>query len=308
VKHIIYKITNLLNGKFYIGKHSSKKNNDNYFGSGIAINNAIKKYGIKNFKKEILFEFETEQEALQQESKIVNIKLINDPNCYNMTMGGRGSFFHCQTPETREKIAKKLRGKKLSEEHKKKISSKGRKHSKTFKEKMKIRMSGINNPMYGKKHSIETLEKIRNSSTGRKLSEESRKKISKFHKGKILSLETRKKISQNQIGKKDSEETKLKKSLSHIGKRPSKETIEKLSKSLKGRKFTDEHRKKLSISASKKIGKKNPNFRNPNEKELSIIKDNLNKSINFIINKLKEEKCIMARSRLIRIIESIKKS
>ena len=48
----IYKITNLINGKIYIGQEF--KNNPNYFGSGQVIKNAIKKYSIVNFKKEIL--------------------------------------------------------------------------------------------------------------------------------------------------------------------------------------------------------------------------------------------------------------
>lgn len=49
----IYKITNLINGKIYIGKRvrETKKDIKNYYGSGIAIKNAIIKYGIENFKK-----------------------------------------------------------------------------------------------------------------------------------------------------------------------------------------------------------------------------------------------------------------
>jgi hypothetical protein len=49
---IIYKTTNLINGKIYVGQDS--KNNPKYLGSGIVLNHAIKKYGKDNFKKEIL--------------------------------------------------------------------------------------------------------------------------------------------------------------------------------------------------------------------------------------------------------------
>ena len=49
---IIYKTTNLINGKIYIGKDS--KNDPNYFGSGLLLRQSIKKYGKKNFKKEII--------------------------------------------------------------------------------------------------------------------------------------------------------------------------------------------------------------------------------------------------------------
>jgi len=46
MKHYVYKITNNINDKIYIGKHSSKDiNRDSYLGSGIAISKAIKKYG-----------------------------------------------------------------------------------------------------------------------------------------------------------------------------------------------------------------------------------------------------------------------
>ena len=49
---IIYKTTNLINSKIYVGQDS--KNNYNYLGSGIIIKKAIKKYGKENFKKEII--------------------------------------------------------------------------------------------------------------------------------------------------------------------------------------------------------------------------------------------------------------
>ena len=49
---IIYKTTNLINNKIYIGQDS--RNNPYYYGSGTIITLAIKKYGKNNFKKEIL--------------------------------------------------------------------------------------------------------------------------------------------------------------------------------------------------------------------------------------------------------------
>ena len=86
--HTIYKITNMINGKFYYGVHSTEQINDNYMGSGNGIRNAIKKYGIENFKKEIICVFEDREQALTFEKSLVSEQLILDPMCYNSTVGG----------------------------------------------------------------------------------------------------------------------------------------------------------------------------------------------------------------------------
>ena len=61
---------------------------DDYFGSGRRINNAVKKYGIENFKKENLLFFDTYKQALDYEIEFVNEILIKDPSCYNLACGG----------------------------------------------------------------------------------------------------------------------------------------------------------------------------------------------------------------------------
>jgi hypothetical protein len=45
MNYFIYKTTNLLNGKYYIGMHVTNQIDDGYLGSGKYLNNAIKKYG-----------------------------------------------------------------------------------------------------------------------------------------------------------------------------------------------------------------------------------------------------------------------
>lgn len=88
-RHIIYKIKNLKNGRYYIGRHSTTNINDGYMGSGKAIINAIKKYGEEEFVKEILAETETSSELWELEKQIVNEYVVSDPLSYNMAFGGK---------------------------------------------------------------------------------------------------------------------------------------------------------------------------------------------------------------------------
>ena len=88
--YTIYKVTNKINGKFYIGKHQTKKLNDHYYGSGKKLLAAIKKYGKENFSKEILFVFETEQEMNDKEKELITEEFVKRPDTYNVGVGGEG--------------------------------------------------------------------------------------------------------------------------------------------------------------------------------------------------------------------------
>lgn len=88
--HLVYKITNKINGHYYIGVHSTKNIEDGYMGSGTLIRRAVKKYGVRNFTREILFVFDTRDEAYAKEEELVNINLLQDPDCYNLVYGGNG--------------------------------------------------------------------------------------------------------------------------------------------------------------------------------------------------------------------------
>jgi len=88
--YIVYKTTNILNNRYYIGVHhlDSKTARKSYIGSGSLLKSAIKKYGKKNFVRETLFEFKNLQDALNKEKEIVTVEFIKDDSNYNLTEGG----------------------------------------------------------------------------------------------------------------------------------------------------------------------------------------------------------------------------
>ena len=73
--YTVYKTTNLLNNKIYIGLHETEDLNDSYLGSGILLKQAIKKYGSNNFKKEILFVYDNKIEMINKEKEL-NLKIL----------------------------------------------------------------------------------------------------------------------------------------------------------------------------------------------------------------------------------------
>lgn len=224
MKHLVYKVINLINNKIYIGVHSTNNLNDNYLGSGNVLKKALIKYGKENFIKKILFICECREHALIIESEIVNLDFIEQKDTYNMITGGFGCF--SISNETRQKISDSNKGKKRTEETKRKIGNahKGKKISDEQKLLLsnlkKDSMIGIGNPMYGLKHSEESKLKMKLKKINKKLSEDHKRKLSKAKDGKISTMK----------GKKHSEETKL-----------------KMSKIRKGVKHSEEHKRKLSI-------------------------------------------------------------
>ena len=93
MNHYVYEITNLINGKKYIGKRSCHCpiEEDSYMGSGTLLKRAIDKYSIENFKKEILQVCNSEDEAYELETKYIeNVKAYSDRKYYNIACGGKG--------------------------------------------------------------------------------------------------------------------------------------------------------------------------------------------------------------------------
>ena len=129
MKHFLYKITNQINGKIYIGAHSGSED-DQYFGSGKLLLAALKKHGRKNFIKEILQSFDDRESMFLREAEIVNQEFIDRPDVYNLVLGGSGGsiiqnrkpFIGKHTAETKQKISLSLRGNEVSDETRKKLS------------------------------------------------------------------------------------------------------------------------------------------------------------------------------------------
>lgn len=249
MKGIIYKTTNLITNKIYIGQTIT--NNKNYLGSGIYFLKSLKKYGRENFKREILES--VNDLKLLDEKEIYWIKKLNstDPKIgYNINDGGQGVNKKCSkhTKEWKEMMSKKnsgsnnpFFGKKHSEASKKKMS-KSIKESQLFKDavsnperlkKQKERMTGKNNPNYGKKISEKQKQILRDTHKNKIVSEKTKQKLSDALKGRKLSETHKKKIGNAHRNKIVSEETKNKISLSNTGKVKSQKEKDKISKSMK---------------------------------------------------------------------------
>ena len=90
--YTVYQITNKINGKIYIGKHQTKDLNDGYMGSGKNLHSAIAKCGIENFQKEILFQFDNEEEMNAKEAELVTEEFCLSEDTYNICPGGQGGW------------------------------------------------------------------------------------------------------------------------------------------------------------------------------------------------------------------------
>lgn len=214
----IYKTINLINGKIYVGQ--SFKDNDKYIGSGKLLKKAIRKYGIKNFRKEIIEKCIPDKKVLDEREKywISYYNSTNKKIGYNIALGGQYGWMS------------------------------GLKHSESTKEKMRRKRTGDKNAFYGKKHTSESKEKI----------SQSLKKSKKFHLS-VSKKERCEKISKAMKKKVVSQETREKLSLAHKGRKKTPEQIEKMReignklKPFLGKKHSEESRKKMSEKNKGKI-------------------------------------------------------
>ena len=102
MRHTVYRTTNTVNGKIYIGAHATQDPHDSYLGSGSAITAAIKKYGRAAFVKEVLFDFDTRKEMLDKERELVPMEFCLREDTYNLKVGGR---YGTLSPAARKKLS-----------------------------------------------------------------------------------------------------------------------------------------------------------------------------------------------------------
>lgn len=177
-KNVIYKCTNLLNGKIYIGlttqalstrvsRHKRDHVDESNPRFNIIFYRALRKYGWRNFKWEVIDSAESLDSLCEKEQYWINhyrtFIHFNDSNGYNMTLGGEGT-----------------KGLQLFGQDN---GFYGRKHTDETKRLISVNhsdVSGENNPMYGKEQSKETRDKIRQKALGRKRTDEANKKIKDF--------------------------------------------------------------------------------------------------------------------------------
>ena len=191
----VYKITNLVNGKVYIG--ASKRIEDRWREHKKRINSPIhsdlETYGLDNFKFEVLLEC-PEDMLCQWERDMIALYDSDDPEKgYNSPKDRPYSL----------KLSEALKGRphaSFSEEVKRKMSEakKGRKRA-PFSEETKRKMSEAKKGRKIAPHSEEAKRKMSESHKGHKFSEEHKRKISEANRGRHnipCSEEARRKISE----------------------------------------------------------------------------------------------------------------
>ena len=120
-KYVIYKTTNLINGRWYIGRRILRSENDPYLGSGKLLKQAIRKHGKENFKREFLHVYDDYQSMIDKERELVNEDVINDSMSYNISFGGlsarlfgkdNGMYGHTHKKSTKRKMSCKATNRK----------------------------------------------------------------------------------------------------------------------------------------------------------------------------------------------------
>lgn len=261
IVYFIYLTINKVNGKMYIGQHHCKREEqftDGYLGSGSALQQAIKKYGVDNFERIILEYANSPEELNALEERYVDVTIVENDLYYNLKTGGMQHII-------------------FSEETRKKISEACRNISEETRQRMSESHLGQIPWCLGKHHSEETKQKLRAINSGKTVSQETRCKISIATRGeknpfygKHHTDAARQRLREVNLGKHHNEETKQKCRAVMIGRKnalgyhPTEETLQKMREAslgsknpFFGKRHSEEQKAKWSAARS---GANNPNF------------------------------------------------
>jgi group I intron endonuclease len=198
--YTVYKHTNLVNGRVYIGITGGQVEKRWLNGAGYKNNShfwrAIQKYGWDSFSHEILYSGLSRTEAQAREVELISFYRNESKGCYNILPGGDlGRTGVPVSEETREKLRKINLGRVFTAEQRRRMSEAGK--GKIIPLSARQKMS-TNNARYwlGKKRSEDTIEKNRQAHLGKTLTPEHRAKISASSPREKLSECKRKRVLQ----------------------------------------------------------------------------------------------------------------
>jgi len=205
---IIYKATNKVNGKSYIGqtvKGLSDRIAAHIRDSKFLFGKVLRKYGIQSFEISVIDSAETKEALNEKEKYWIQFYDSKAPNGYNLTDGGEGNLGWNPSEEVRQKMSDA--------------------HTPERKQALSEKIMGDNNPMKDRK----IARKVADKNLGRAHSDSTKQKMSAVRKGKPKTDEHAKRISDSLKGHTVSEETR-----------------QKLSKIAKGRKHSEERKRQIA--------------------------------------------------------------
>lgn len=278
IKGYVYKTTNRINGKIYVGQHLSNDINDSYLGSGSLLTKAIEKYGKDNFQKEIL-ESVSEKYICDYQKTIneLEVKYIRQFNStdtdvgYNILDGGQGvdswiNSIHSHDNEEMRKSASE-RMKKYYKDNPSKRNEQSERMKRWYSDENNRRFVGeqihqhyVDNP----KDRIKLSESAKN-----RLTDEVIKKISESNKQRYInnpqllvemSEQAKQRYKENPQIKKQISKSMKKYAKEHlVGVERSDETKRKISEN-KIKYYADENNRKKASEIQKKVHEENPNI------------------------------------------------
>lgn len=250
----VYRLTNTVTGKHYIGicaskvqrrwrRHVNSANANKARNRNCpALHGAIRKYGEQVFTVETLYEAVSWLEAQKVERGLIAQYGTMAPNGYNLTCGGEGVLGRKVTDEQRKAMGDRSRGRKHSPESKARMSASLKQREWRPEEKRRLAEMGrkrAHDPALAEERKRLARLPSRVAAANRNI-----EKAVASNRGRKASVETKQKMSAWQIGKQHSDETKARIGAANKGKKRSLENLERM----RNQEFSPEHRAKIKAA------------------------------------------------------------